>query len=226
MNRRAFTLVELLVVVAIIALLIGIMLPALSRARDVARATVCLANVRNTGLAIQMYANEHGSHYPPSSCGLHGNPAETWWINALQPYASTRLLYRCPCDKAETFMDWADPPPIAQWGNYRWASYSTNSRFDFEQFNRLDAVPHPMDTIYACETPESVIGADHVHPELWFNATAPTNDVAHDRHLGKANYLFADGHVDQLTLEDTWKPGARNLWNPKKAPAWSGPFDY
>ncbi len=226
MRNKAFTLIELLVVIAIIALLVSILLPSLSRAKELARGTVCLSNMRSTGLAIQMYATENGEHYPPSSCALHENPAESWWINALQPYSGTRLLYRCPSDRADTFLDWDNPPPQAQWGQYRWASYSTNARFDNRDFSRLSGVPRPMETIYACETPESVVGADHVHPEMWFGPADPQNHVAHERHLDKASYLFADGHAAQMTLEETWKPGTRNLWNPKKAPEWSGPLDY
>jgi prepilin-type N-terminal cleavage/methylation domain-containing protein len=64
MKRRAFTLVELLVVVAIIALLLGILLPALGRAREIANRTVCSANVRGAMQAMNTYAATNGDQFP------------------------------------------------------------------------------------------------------------------------------------------------------------------
>lgn len=62
--RKAFTLVELLVVIGIIALLISILLPALNRARGQAKQAACLSNIRQIGQAMLMHANEHRQHFP------------------------------------------------------------------------------------------------------------------------------------------------------------------
>ena len=63
-KRRAFTLVELLVVIGIIALLIGILLPTLSRAREASRVVSCLSNVRQLNTIVQLYANDFGGAIP------------------------------------------------------------------------------------------------------------------------------------------------------------------
>ena len=70
-RRGAFTLIELLEVISIIALLIGILLPALSAARSAARASACLANVRSIGQSAHVFAAEHKDSIPLSSTDSH-----------------------------------------------------------------------------------------------------------------------------------------------------------
>src|SRR5438309_1920327 len=72
-NRRAFTLVELLVVIGIIALLVSVLLPALRRAREAASQAACASNMRQVGMALNGYASENRLHYP-FSAGLDQNP--------------------------------------------------------------------------------------------------------------------------------------------------------
>ncbi len=73
-RKNAFTLIELLVVISIIALLVAILLPALSAARRTARSTLSLSNLRQIGIAVQMYAMDHNSYLPPET----GNTQFGW----------------------------------------------------------------------------------------------------------------------------------------------------
>jgi prepilin-type N-terminal cleavage/methylation domain-containing protein len=75
-NRRGFTLIELLVVISIIALLVGLLLPALAAARDTARSSVCLSNLRGIGQMMYTYAGENKDYLPRSE--TYGADTEHW----------------------------------------------------------------------------------------------------------------------------------------------------
>lgn len=87
--RRAFTLVELLVTIGIIALLVGILLPTLSGAREAARRTKCLVNLRSMGTAMQLYMQTEGKDELPNVRPLAGDeqiPGDLSLIDVLEPY--------------------------------------------------------------------------------------------------------------------------------------------
>ncbi|QNN23347.1 DUF1559 domain-containing protein [Planctomycetales bacterium ZRK34] len=106
LNRRGFTLIELLIVVAIIALLIAILMPTLRNAKEAAKRVVCAAHLKNIGLAMHYYADDHRRHIPPSGNAGQYVAATTSWIQAaagqmesygvLHPYLNEPTLYGCP----------------------------------------------------------------------------------------------------------------------------------
>ncbi|MBN1347591.1 MAG: DUF1559 domain-containing protein [Phycisphaerae bacterium] len=220
MTRRSFTLIELLVVVAVIALLISILVPSLKAARDRAKATVCMSNLHQMGLALTMYGMDYKEAIPPSDCPFADSPEGSWWLHSLQPYSKTRLLYRCPADRSDNFLNWDDPRDVARSDELRWASFSTNGLLDDPNANAVSKVKHPPYVIWVLETPDNTAGSIHVHPENYGWGEDPNNNVAHKRHADKSNYLFVDSHVAVVKIEETWEPNQVNLWHPKHAPEW------
>jgi len=128
-----FTLVELLVVIAIIALLMSILMPALSRVRNQAQTIRCAANLKQWGLIFNLYADDYDGRFNPGwDVG-----ETTLWMNALRPYYKDNWdLLLCPTAKVEvlnsgdmgTFKAWWRNVALPGGGTYRYVgSYSENS---------------------------------------------------------------------------------------------------
>lgn len=99
MSRRGFTLIELLVVIAIIAILAAILFPVFARAREKARQTSCLSNMKQIGLAGLMYAQDYDGRYPQQWYGSGGVPYASVGFNfreLLTPYMKNEQIWLCP----------------------------------------------------------------------------------------------------------------------------------
>ena len=216
MNARrresAFTLIELLVVIAIIGLLAGLLAPALLQGRDAALTAHCLGSMRQVATATLMYADQHNDTFPRSQHSAFAR-RETAWAKAIAPFLnvdgaawSTLLasVYHCPAD--------------ARRGR---PSYGLNVYFELgpddsyegapTTWRRVTDVPNPSATILFAENNSD---ADHIMPHFW-TSPADAADCAHDRHAGRANYAFVDGHVETRALTETFDP-ARDVdaWHP------------
>ena len=144
-KRRAggFTLIELLVVIAIIAILAALLLPALARSKETARRAACKSNLRQLGLAIQMYGNDNNNklpdfRYPPYAIplapGQPGNPSgfwcwdlpQLWTDNLCNVSGLNQDVFYCPsnpdfdCTNTWNFALSADPTKSYRIGGYVW----------------------------------------------------------------------------------------------------------
>ena len=117
-NCRGFTLIELMVVIAIIALLAALILPALTRAKEQARCVKCLSNLHQVCLAYKTWALDHEGHYPwslpPEEGGTYGPSAGQSYSNflSLSDELVTPKILVCPSDRATkaTVTDWSTGP--------------------------------------------------------------------------------------------------------------------
>lgn len=97
MRKKAFTLVELLVVIAVIAILAGMFMPALSRAREKGRQTACLSNMRQIGVAMMSYAAENCDSLPYGYAYTWPDQQYVyWWQDLCRPYIGNDGVYKCP----------------------------------------------------------------------------------------------------------------------------------
>jgi prepilin-type N-terminal cleavage/methylation domain-containing protein/prepilin-type processing-associated H-X9-DG protein len=97
--RKGFTLIELLVVIAIIAILAAILFPVFARAREKARQASCQSNLKQLGLAFNMYSADYDQRYPKAwfqPCTTTNTGADANWRDVTFPYVKNFQLYQCP----------------------------------------------------------------------------------------------------------------------------------
>jgi len=180
---KAFTLVELLVVIGIIAVLLAILLPSLNRARETANQIKCLSNLRQLGNGFVMYINDNRGRFPATAGGADPQPlpppAEDkypdwiyWWQNqkymqersALARYFKpiTANLLICPSDLLEAHTT------STGWGQYPF-SYTMNRNFGCDIFPdlRISHVRNAYDKIWIAEEDYFTINDGHWFPGLW-----------------------------------------------------------
>jgi prepilin-type processing-associated H-X9-DG protein/prepilin-type N-terminal cleavage/methylation domain-containing protein len=200
-KTSAFTLIELLVVLAVIAILAVLTVPAVNSAKAQSLRTKCASNVGQLGKACLLYAQDNEGCLPKSSCDDPSNPSDCW-TNSLQPYAGKTLLFRCPADEAKT-----------RSRTYVINDYLTQMPCDavtgVMNQNHLVCVEKPSQTVFLMElskTYGATVPPDHLHLAQYYGSDIPLGDfqsqVGVERHLGKANYLFLDGHVESISWKD------------------------
>ena len=231
-HQPAFTLIELLVVMSVIALLIGLLLPALGAARRHARTLQCLTTARSIGQAVRMYLDDHDHRFAPTDHGGTGSSTPQWDVQ-LAPYlgapgvmkayrdtapfhylenqpaavAYYRDVLRCPDRQAQVTYDFS-------YGQNVWFSLGSAETGGPVYWDEA-WVPRPSQTVLHGEVGGQ---SNHIMAHFWKAGVALPGDGLAERHDGRFNAVYADGHAATASLPDTfdaardvdrWDPGSR-----------------
>jgi prepilin-type N-terminal cleavage/methylation domain-containing protein/prepilin-type processing-associated H-X9-DG protein len=112
-TRTGFTLIELLVVIAIIAILAALLFPVFAQAREKARQTSCLSNLKQLGTAMLMYTQDHDGLFPPAvGRQSHERFVYEWsWLHRIEPYVKSSALFLCPSSSRRS-VEWTQNDDI------------------------------------------------------------------------------------------------------------------
>jgi prepilin-type N-terminal cleavage/methylation domain-containing protein/prepilin-type processing-associated H-X9-DG protein len=195
---RAFTLIELLIVIAVIALLIGLLLPALAAARESGRAVKCASNLRQWGVAVNAYAAESKGFLPRRGQGV--NPLvnyqrESDWFNALPPHLGEQrymdLFANGLIARPGSQTVWMCPSATEVQSDH-YLAYAMNMRlsvWDQPDPDKLDSVGSAFSQVFMSE-------GSGVYCSV-LPAAQPYSPLA--RHRGSVNIVFLDTHTSGFT---------------------------
>ncbi len=228
--RRGFTLIELLVVIAIIALLAAILFPVFARARENARKSSCLNNLKQIGIGIAQYTQDYdesicrsrtGGYKYPGSPDPRTNDRAPWHL-IIMPYTKSLQLYKCPSNPSNNRVSWSwdgfvDVVPQSYLSN---GCYGESGLMGGRQ-PMVNEDPNRAATALSDLTSASevILVGEHIgrgDPDFWDNEP----DSRFRSHLGQTNFLFCDGHVKSMKATTTVTP--KNMWDVQNRPAQAG----
>ena len=200
---KSFTLIEMLVVVAIIGTLAGLLLPVIGSAREKARRVACASNLRQIGMLISQYASDYSYSPVPYKINAAGDAWSNQSFSNLQNYAAAPTFFHCPSDSR------IPSKPVTDWASFTSStnacSYSLGRNLRWGGFCKTNAIV--MDRvgtgqgIYQAGNPLTGQLTYFLASPLSFNLLNPTNGTAgavwtngNHRSAG-GNFLFADGRV-------------------------------
>jgi prepilin-type N-terminal cleavage/methylation domain-containing protein/prepilin-type processing-associated H-X9-DG protein len=203
-RRRGFTLVEMLVVISIVVILAAILFPVFSQAREAARQTTCLSDLRQMSLAISMYVQDQDA-YPMAAYVVGGE--ERRWHVVVQPYIKNTAVFVCPSS------GWRfDARNLGYGYNYQYLGNNRAANAGGTGIVSEAAIQYPADTLAI---------ADSMGTGGWYQATMPWMPGTIDcQRLGNDGYLI---DPPKLPLRVGNRPSVHNCQGIGMLPGAPGP---
>ena len=226
-RQKGFTLIELLVVVSIIALLVAILLPALSKARDQAKRVVCSANVRAIHIMLQLYAQDHQDRYPEHGYEVNAYlytfnqySWRAWRRGSLYDlvvggYADDAEVFFCPDSGGNGGVEISWPSASAPYpGDRFWGNYSYFGSTRDLNLRIVGDLGHCSGNAHKTSSPpDAVLAADFF--QMWHD-----DEPYSHNHKGRGgNTLFNGGHV-------VWYYYGEQVYGYFYNPAYDYPYNY
>ncbi len=204
--KRAFTLVEILIVLFVIGVLAALLFPAFERARQNARRSSCQSNLKQIGLGLLQYQRDYDEKAPFDYADSDGSGAynpnfDAGWMQILQPYIKSTQVFQCPSEPLpynppQQATDYWYSAPVSQVGN-------------------MASIDKPAQTVMCGDGVGMPAAFLATHGALAYNGDAPSLKYNRDiwditeatrgqggrRHGDGMNFLFCDGHVKWLKSE-------------------------
>lgn len=216
-TKSAFTLVELLVVIAIIGILAAILFPVFARARENARRSSCVSNLKQIGLGVMQYTQDYDEYLPLNDNGPQwANSQATCWIDEIRPYIKSNQVYVCPsADPAKTdkiFLDYDNTgrPAFSYAINNLYWNVAGEKLFE-KPAASLASLEDSSGTVFAGDsqrfntTVNTQWGFQVVGDTFWPTEQASVGADAQGRfvarHFDGTNFVFFDGHAKWLKLD-------------------------
>ena len=209
-RKSAFTLMELLVVVGIIGILAALLLPTLHNAKEQARRTACINNLRQINTGVRMYADDAHDRSPPvGSASLY--PTGSVWMaykEMMKKYDGARgtssakdAVFACPSDK--WFYNDYNPPRISQglheqgfsdYSSYAFNAGNYHSNFQGVAGMKFSSIKEPSRTVLVCEAPA-------LWPFSWHYPHIQSGSINEAHYNNSRNVVsFVDGHVSYIKM--------------------------
>ena len=205
--RNGFTLVEMLVVIAIMGILVALLLPAIQAARHSARTSKCLNNLHQIGVGMALFTNIDG-HFPWT---YHAGAADSW-IDTMAPYMeNTDQVRLCPEDPMGLKRVVANASGLrgTSYVINEYVAYVTTDGNSCLNINFLKSA-HTLPVLFEGANYGRTVEDDHVHASTWY---APADilqgtvlnvmiaEINPTQHVTCANYLYADGHSETVSYD-------------------------